>query len=99
MLRVLRTPRSSEHSQGRLQDLMHPRNRRSGDVEGKDRQDEVVPGQLVYIIGAPFWPLGPSTQYLRTLVPKTLMGMVFGTRVLKCWVLGPSGWGSLKQGS
>ena len=32
----------------------------------------------------------PSTQYSRTLVPKTIMSMVFGTRVLKYWVLGPS---------
>ena len=33
-------------------------------------------------------PEGPSTQYyLRFLVPK----MVFGTRVLQYWVLGPSG--------
>ena len=31
----------------------------------------------------------PSTKYLRTLVPK--YGMVFGTRHLTCWVLGPSG--------
>ena len=36
-------------------------------------------------------PEGPSTQYLRTLVPKTIPLMVFGTRVLKYWVLGPSG--------
>ena len=26
---------------------------------------------------------GPSTQYLRTLVPKAIKGKVFGTRVLK----------------
>ena len=36
---------------------------------------------------------GPSTQYLRTLGPKTMLLMVFGTRVLKYWVLGPSGEG------
>ena len=37
---------------------------------------------------APFpSPEGPSTQYLRPLV----QGMDFGTRVLKCWVLGPFG--------
>ena len=36
-------------------------------------------------------PEGPSTQHLRTLVPKAIDGMVFGTRVLKYWVLGPSG--------
>ena len=34
---------------------------------------------------------GPSTHYSRTLVPKATWGMVFGTRVLKYWVLGPSG--------
>ena len=38
-----------------------------------------------------YFPEGPSTQYLRTLVPKTIPSMVFGTRVLKYWVLGPSG--------
>ena len=32
---------------------------------------------------------GPSSQHLRTLVPKTINGMVFGTRVLKYWLLGP----------
>ena len=36
-------------------------------------------------------PKGPSTQYSRTLVPKAMPFMVFGTRVLKYWVLGPSG--------
>ena len=36
-------------------------------------------------------PEGPSTQYLRTLAPQTIQGMVFGTRVLRYWVLGPSG--------
>ena len=36
-------------------------------------------------------PEGPSTQYLRLLVPKTILFMVFGTRELKCEVLGPSG--------
>ena len=35
-------------------------------------------------------PQGPSTQYLRTLIPKAIKGRVFGTRVLKRWVLGPS---------
>ena len=34
---------------------------------------------------------GPSTQYLRSLVPNTIKSMVFGTRKLKYWVLGPSG--------
>ena len=32
-----------------------------------------------------------SDLNLRTLVPKTINGMVFGTRVLKYWVPGPSG--------
>ena len=31
---------------------------------------------------------GPSTQYLRTLVPKTIPLMVFGTKGLKYWALG-----------
>ena len=35
-------------------------------------------------------PKGPSTQYSRTLVPKAIKGIGFGTRVLKYWVLGPS---------
>ena len=35
-------------------------------------------------------PNQTSTQYLRTLVPQTIPLMVFGTRVLKYWVLGPS---------
>ena len=36
---------------------------------------------------------GPSTQYVyvRTLVPNTIKTMVFGTRDLNYWVLGPSG--------
>ena len=33
-------------------------------------------------------PEGPSTHFLRFLVPNTLKGMVFGTRNLKYWVLG-----------
>ena len=36
-------------------------------------------------------PESPSTQYLRFLVPKTILLMVFGTRVLKYWILGPLG--------
>ena len=36
------------------------------------------------------YPEGPSTQHLRTLVPNTSKGMVFRTRDLKYWVLGPS---------
>ena len=39
-----------------------------------------------------FVPEGPSTQYLRTLVPKTIKGIVCGTRDLKHWVLGLSGY-------
>ena len=34
---------------------------------------------------------GPSSQYLRSLVPKTIPLMVLGTRVLEYWVLGPAG--------
>ena len=34
---------------------------------------------------------GPSTQYLRFLAQNPGFFMVLGTRVLKCWVLGPSG--------
>ena len=36
-------------------------------------------------------PKRPSAQYLRTLAPKAVPFMVFGARVLTCWVLGPSG--------
>ena len=36
-------------------------------------------------------PKGPSSQYLRTLVPKPISLTAFGTRVLKHWPLGPSG--------
>ena len=37
-------------------------------------------------------PEGPSTQYFRTLVPNTIQGMGYwDQRVLKYWVLGPSG--------
>ena len=39
------------------------------------------------------YPEGPSAQYLRPLVPNTIKGLFFGTRVLKYWVLGPSGFG------
>ena len=40
-------------------------------------------------------PRGSKHQYFRPLVPKTIPLMVFGTSVLKYWVLGPSGycWG------
>ena len=41
-------------------------------------------------------PEGPSTQCLRTPVPNTIKGVVFGTRVLKYWVLAPSGQGRAK---
>ena len=37
------------------------------------------------------YPEGTSTQYLRPLIPNTIKGMVFGTKVLKYFVLGPSG--------
>ena len=37
-------------------------------------------------------PECPRTQYFRTLVPKTMPLMAFGTRVLKYWVLGPCGY-------
>ena len=36
------------------------------------------------------YPEGPSTRYLRLLVPKPIPPMVFGTRDHKYWVLGPS---------
>ena len=56
-----------------------------------------IPASAVrmWFLGIP-WPSkratqGPSTQYSRTLVPNTFKGMVFGTRVLKYWLLGPSG--------
>ena len=41
--------------------------------------------------GFPKKPERPSIPYLRLLVPKTIPLMVFGTRVLDFWVLGPSG--------
>ena len=36
-------------------------------------------------------PEGPSTQYLRTLVPNTINSMVFGSRNFKYWALEPFG--------
>ena len=36
-------------------------------------------------------PKGPYTVHLRTLAPKAIPGMVFGTRVLKWTVYGPLG--------
>ena len=47
-------------------------------------------GNLKKVPGPPV-PEGPSTQYLRFPVPKTILLMVFGPRVLKYWVLGPPG--------
>ena len=35
-------------------------------------------------------PEGPDSQYLRLPVPKSSKAVVFGTRGLKHWVLGPS---------
>ena len=40
---------------------------------------------------------GPSTHYLRTLVPTTIPSMVLGTRVLKYWVLGHLGFCGLPK--
>ena len=37
-------------------------------------------------------PEGPSTQYLRLLVPATILLMVFGTRDLQYWGLGSAGY-------
>ena len=34
---------------------------------------------------------GPSTQDLETLVPTATQGIIFGTRDLQYWVVGPSG--------
>ena len=42
-------------------------------------------------------PEGPSTQYLMSLVLNTAKGMVSGTRNLKCWVLGPSGYSMVQM--
>ena len=41
-------------------------------------------------------PEGSGSQCLRTSVPKAIQGMVFGTKDLKRWVLGPSGNGNLR---
>ena len=38
-------------------------------------------------------PTGSKYQDLRILVPKTIPLMVFRTRVIKYWVLGPAGRG------
>ena len=49
-------------------------------------------GTLLNSAVATSWtgPEGPSTQYLRSLVPKTILLMEFGTRDLEYWVFGPS---------
>ena len=46
--------------------------------------------------GPPFavayeFPEGQDTCYLRLLVPKSIKGIVFGTRIIKYSVVGPSG--------
>ena len=45
----------------------------------------VSPGKAV------LFPKGPYTAHVRTLVPKTIPGMAFGTRLLKWAVYGPFG--------
>ena len=60
----------------------------------QEAMTEIQPATMQYIIQAllsTFIPEGPSNQDIRTLVPKAIKGMVFGTRVLIYWVLGPSG--------
>ena len=42
-------------------------------------------------------PQGPSTHYLRFLVPKTIVLLVFGTRELTHWVLEPPGSGLCRK--
>ena len=42
-------------------------------------------------------PERQSTQYLWTLVSKTIQGVVFETKNLKYWVLGPSGYDNFTQ--
>ena len=37
------------------------------------------------------YPKDPFASHLRTVVPKTIPGIVFGTRVLKWAVYGPFG--------
>ena len=49
--------------------------------------------QLGHSRSLKIYPEGPSTQFLRTLVPKAIKGMDLGIRVLKYWVHGPSGIG------
>ena len=49
----------------------------------------------IFLRALMFWklpgPEGPSTQYSRSLSSKAILLMVFGTRIIKYWVLGPSG--------
>ena len=45
------------------------------------------------IIASVLFPESPSTQYLRFLIPETILLMVVGTKDLKYWVLGLSGFG------
>ena len=47
--------------------------------------------RLIEVMAGRNIPKGPCTACLRTLVPKTIPGMAFGTRVLKWAVCGPSG--------
>ena len=42
-------------------------------------------------------PRGSKYQTLRSLVPNTIEGVVFGTRNPECWILGPSGEGLLNR--
>ena len=42
--------------------------------------------------GRVIFPEGPSTHYSRTPVPNSIKGIVFGTRDLMYWVLGPLGY-------
>ena len=43
------------------------------------------------------FPEGPSTQYLRSLVQKTIKGMALGTKVHKYWYLYRLGIGSTQH--
>ena len=57
--------------------------------------------RIAYKFEDPFWPMplrgfcispdGPSTQHSRTLVPKTIPLIAFGTKVLAYLVHGPAG--------
>ena len=67
------------------------------------RKETAVTGQFtLFTFSGPGMAVakkGPSNQYSRSLVPDTTKGMVFGTRNLKCWVLGPSGIGAFTCGT